>query len=90
MGMAKDIVAARPAVHSVIIASNSSHCHLANGILNTNILLSHAVCPSLCRCGFKTKKVTSEIERVYQLHCRLCSATPLDCVAVTKFKPLKF
>ena len=83
MGMAKDIVAARPAVHSVIIASNSSHCHLANGILNTNILISHAVC-------FKTKKVTSEIERVYQLHCRLCSATPLDCVAVTKFKPLKF
>ena len=51
-----------------VLASNSSHYHLANGVLNVNTLLSHAIFPSLCRCGFMTRKIASEIERVYQLH----------------------
>ena len=32
MGVAENIVAAQPTIRSVIIASNSSHCHPANGI----------------------------------------------------------
>ena len=52
-----------------VLASNSSHCYLANGVLNTNILLSHATCPSLCRCSFVTRKIVSEIDPVYIIVC---------------------
>ena len=57
MGVATNIVAARPTLSS--IASNSSHCHPADGVFDTNILLSHAICPSLCRYGLVTKKMAS-------------------------------
>ena len=35
------------------------------------------------------RKTEREIERVYQLHRRLCSAMPMDGAAVTKFKSTK-
>ena len=54
MGMATNIMAARP-----VLASNSNRCHPADGVFDTNILLSHAICSSLCRYGLVTKKITS-------------------------------
>ena len=86
MGVVKNIMAAWPIMYAMI-ASNSSHCHPANGILYTNILPSRGICPSLCKCGFVTRKIMSEIECV--IHHRLCSATPLDWVAIMKFKTTK-
>ena len=62
MGMATNIVAARPTL-PVVLACNSSHCHPADrsSVFDTNniILLSHAICPSLCRYGLVTKKIAS-------------------------------
>ena len=46
MGVAINIVAARPTLSS-ISKQYSSHCHPADSIFDTNILLSHAICPSL-------------------------------------------
>ena len=57
MGVATNIVAARPTLSS--IASNSTHCHPADRSSILNILLSHAFCPSLCRYGSVTKKIVS-------------------------------
>ena len=89
MGVVKNIMAAWPITYAVI-ASNSSHCHPANGILYTNILPSHAICPSLCKCGFVTRKIVSKIECVYQfIHHHLCGATPLDWISVMTFKITK-
>ena len=42
-----------------VLARNGSHCHLADSDFNTNILLSHAFCPSLCMYGLVTKKIAS-------------------------------
>ena len=53
MGVATNIVAARP----TLLESNSSHCHPADSIFDTNILLSRALCPSLCRYGLVIKKI---------------------------------
>ena len=73
-----------------MLASNSSHCHPADSIFDTNILLSHAICPSLCRYSLETKKIASKIEHVYRLHHRLCSsATPLDWLLSRNLKPRK-
>ena len=47
-----------------MLASTSSRCHPAIGVLTTNILLSHAICPSVCRSGFMTRKIASEIDPV--------------------------
>ena len=71
------------------------------GILNTNILLSHAIYPSLWRCSLVPRSHPFEggawgrdywRDRVrvsnYIAHC-LCSAMPLDWVAITKFKTMK-
>ena len=74
----------------LVLASNSNHYHPANGVFNTNILLSHAVCPSLCRYGLVTVKlnkeeIASEVEHMYRLH---ISHAP-GLVAVTKFKTTK-
>ena len=76
MGVATNIVAVR--LTFPLLASDSSHCHPADSVFNTNILLFHAIYPSLCWYGLVTKKITSEIEHVYRLHHRLCSAMPLD------------
>ena len=57
MGVATSIVAAPPTLSR--LASSSSHCYPADSVLDTNILLSHAFCPSLCRYGLVTKKITS-------------------------------
>ena len=47
--MATNIVAARNARRRPTLASNSSNCNPADSVFDTNILLSHAICPSLCR-----------------------------------------
>ena len=57
MGVAKNIVAAR---HFPVLASNSSHCHPADGVFDTNILLSQAICPSFCRYGLVLNKEDRE------------------------------
>ena len=49
MGVATNIVAAQLTLPN--ISSNSSHYHPADSIFDTNILLSHAIRPSLCRYG---------------------------------------
>ena len=69
-----------------VLASNSSHYHPVDGILNTNILLSRALCPSLCRCGSTMRKITSKIKCMYRLYHHLCSAMPLDWVEIKNHK----
>ena len=54
MGMATNIVAAWPTLP--ILASNSSHCHPADSVFDTNIFLSHAIYPSLCRYSLAVTK----------------------------------
>ena len=44
MGMATNM-AVQPTLPSV--SKNSSHCHPADSVFDTNILLSRAICPSL-------------------------------------------
>ena len=59
MGVATNIVAARPILSS--IASNSNHYHPADSIFDTDnfFYLDHAIRPSLCRYGLVIKKITS-------------------------------
>ena len=45
MSMAKNIVEARPINFSVLVTINH-YCHPADGVFITNIVLSHAICPS--------------------------------------------
>ena len=75
--------------HLPVLVSNSSHFHPGDSVFDTNIHLWHAICPSLYRYGLVTKKITSEIERVYRLHHRFCSATPLDWLLSRNLKPRK-
>ena len=86
MGMATNIVAGRPTLSS--IASNSSHCHPADSVFDTNILLSHAICPSLCRYGLVTKKIMSAcIDYIIA-----CAAVPhpwTGCMLSQNLKPRK-
>ena len=78
-GVATNIVAAQCGQRFPFLASNSSHCHPADGVFDTNILLSNAICPSLCRCGLDYNSNKEDRERVYRLDHRLCSSTmPLD------------
>ena len=58
MGVATNIVAARPTLSSVS-KQQYSHCHPADSVFDTNILLSHAICSSLCRYGLVIKKFAS-------------------------------
>ena len=69
------------------LASNNSHCDSIFEF-DTNILLSHAICPSLCRHGLVTRKITSEIEHVYRLHYSSCSGTPLDWLLLSRNQKL--
>ena len=81
--------------HFPVLASNSSHCHPADGVFDTNILLSHAICPSVYRYGLVRKKITNEIERVYRLQAYISITSSLvQChapglVTVMKFKTTK-
>ena len=75
MGVATNIVAARPTLTS--IASNSSHCHPAD---RWSTLLSHVICPGLCRYGLVTKKIMS-------VCMQQCHAPKM--IAITKFKTTK-
>ena len=69
--------------HFPILASNSSHCHPADSVFDTDILLSHAFCPSLCRIWLSIKQRRSRDHRL----CR--SATPLDWLLSRNLKPRK-
>ena len=81
MRMATNIVAAQP-----VLASNSSHCHPVDSVCDTNVLLSHAICPNL---SLVTKKIASEINCVYRLHHHSCSAMPLDLLLSRNLIPQK-
>ena len=83
MGMATNIAAAQP-----VLASNSSHCHSASSIFDTNILLSHAICPSLCRYGLVTKKIASEMSAL-SITSSLVQCHAPGLIAVTKYKTTK-
>ena len=64
-------------------ASDSSHCHPADSVLDTNILQSHAICPSIYG-------LVLDRERMHRLHHRLCSsATPLYWLLSRNLKPRK-
>ena len=67
--------------HFPVLASNSSHCHPADSVFDTNILLSHAFYSSLCRelwLSLVTKKIASAC-----IDCIIaCAAVPrpyIDC-----------
>ena len=66
----------------------ASHCHPADGIFDTNILLSHAICPSFCRYGLVTKKIARDRARVSITSSLVQCHTP-GLAAVTKFKTTK-
>jgi hypothetical protein len=82
--MAKSIMEAWPTFS--VLVSNNRYCHPADGVFVTNIVLSHAICPSFFA---EDAWKSSEIERAYRLHRRWRSAAPLDWAAVTKFKTMK-
>ena len=82
MGMATNVVAVRPTLSS--IASNSSYCYSVDSVFDTNILLSHAVYPSLCRYGLVTKKIAN----VCIDYIIACAAVPPPGLVVTKFKTM--
>ena len=68
-----------------MFASDCSHCHPPDSVLGTNILLSHAIYPSLC----SSNKEDRERDRVsvcidYIITCAGCHAPEL--IAATKFK----
>ena len=65
----------------------ASHCHSADGIFNTKFISCYLT-KSLCRYNL-VLKIASEIEFMYRLYHHLCSATPLDLAAITKFKSAK-
>ena len=71
----------------IVLASNSSHYHSADSAFDTNILLSHAVYPRLCRYGLVAKKIVSEIVSATSSHVQQCHTPGL--VAVTKFESMK-
>jgi hypothetical protein len=58
----------------------------ADGVFITNIILSHAICPSFFAEVAWWQRKLSKIESAYRLHHHLHSAAPLDWTAVTKFK----
>ena len=84
MGVAKNIVAAR---HFPVLASNSSHCHSADGVFDTNILLSQAIYPSFCGYGLVLNKEDHERDRAC-VSSLVQSHTP-GLVAILKFKTKK-
>ena len=61
MAVATNIIDSTANTSHGVLISNSNHCHPADSVFDTNILLSHAVCPSLCRYmyGFVIKKIAS-------------------------------
>ena len=73
--------------HFPVLASNSSHCHPVDSAFDTNILLSHVICPSLCRYGLVTKKIVSAYIDYIIVLCS--SAMPLDWLLSRNLKPRK-
>ena len=47
--------------HFPVLASNSSHYHPADSVFDTNILLSHAICPSLFRYGLVQRRLRAKL-----------------------------
>ena len=74
--------------HFPVLASNSSHCHPADSIFDTNILLSHTICPSLCRyCLVLRLRARSNmhINYIITLQCHAPAPSPgLVAVKTTK------
>ena len=72
-----------------MFASDSSHCHPADSVLDTNILLSHAIYPSIC--SSTSNKEDRERDRAcVSITSSLvpgCHAPAL--IAATKFKTTK-
>ena len=71
--------------HFPVLASNSSHCHSADCVFGTNILLSQAICPGLLQKWLSNKEDRARVSitsSLVQYH------TP-GLVAVTKFKIMK-
>ena len=66
----------------------SSHYHPAHSVLDTNILLSHAI-NFVQVFVVVTKKIASEIERVYRLHHHFVGCHTPELIAATKFKTTK-
>ena len=82
MGVAKIIVQASQLF--AVLASNSSCCHLANGVLNTDTLLSK-FCPSLQKwLRDKENRERGSSAYIAALHHHL--RMTLDWVTVMKFK----
>ena len=78
--------------HFPVLAIKSSHCHPADSVFDTNILLSHAICPSLCMYIWLTCSNKEDRERLYRLHHRLCSTAtpaPLYWLLSRNLKPRK-
>ena len=68
------------------ISKQCSHCHPVDSVFDTNMLLSHAIYPSLCRYGLVTKKIASAcIDYIIA-----CAVVPRPGLfAITKFKTTK-
>ena len=84
MGVAINIMAAKLVL---VFASDSSHCHPADSILDTNILLSHAICPSLCSSNKEDRE--RDRARVSRLHHHYAGCHAPELIAATKFKTMK-
>ena len=70
-----------------MFASDSSHCHPADSVLDTNFLLSHAICPSICS-SYKEDRERQDQARV-SITSSLCRVPRPELIAATKFKTTK-
>ena len=85
MGVATNIVAARPTLSSIV--SNSSHCHPADRC--STLIFFYLMLFVQVSVGIWLSN-KEDRERVYRLHHRFCSsATPLDWLLSRNLKPRK-
>ena len=71
-----------------MFASDSSHCHPADSVLDTNILLSHAICLSLSN-GSSNKEDRERDRARVSLHHHFSGCHAPELIAATKFKTTK-
>ena len=72
-----------------MFASDSSRCHpaAADSVLHTNILLSHAICPSICSSNKEDRERDRACVSITSSLVPGCHAPEL--IAATKFKTTK-
>ena len=70
-----------------MFASDSSHCHPADSVLDTNILPSHAICPSICSSNKEDRERDRACVSITSSLVPGCHAPEL--IAATKFKTTK-